>query len=584
MIEIKHNVNNWVRGCALLLTMLLIASTGAFAQQQMLPVYDKAGGMGCVVVVDSIRLSKGVASPASPTDTVVGLTFMLSLAENALPKTDIVTLTPRLFSETDSVDLPAVRLYGRWAHMALLRGSESTTDASQRLLLPASEAGIPLPYSKHVAYQPWMNEAQLKLIATRSDGCGNAYQHNALTIGETHTVLNQREVFRRTKAPVSHLQGRAYINFAVNKTDIRPDLGNNRRELARLHGVLDSLQQRENTSIQRILLKGYSSPEGPYKHNSELSQGRVESLRQYLVDHYGLAAAIISTDSEPEDWAGLRDYVAKSDLADRQQILAIIDSNDDPDKKLSLIASRHADAYRQLSTVVFPLLRHTDYSIDYSITDGQDTVYTETAVDTIYVKSATIYDEAPVPAMDYAPATFRPWLAVKTNLLYDILVAPNIEVEMPLRRDARWSLMAEYTNPWWRWDKLDDAYEIQEGGVELRHWFSPRCGGSRPFLSGHFVGVYAAVAKFDIEHNKTGDQGDVFSAGLTYGHSWPLARHWNLEASVSAGIVAGERRHYNAEFESTHLIYKYTKNMFYAGPTKLKLSLVYLLGKKGGKR
>ena len=87
----------------------------------------------------------------------------------------------------------------------------------------------------------------------------------------------------------------------------------------------------------------------------------------------------------------------------------------------------------------------------------------------------------------------------------------------------------------------------------------------------------------DLENDGTGDQGEVFSGGLTYGYSLPLGRHWNLEMSVSGGVVFGERRHYNAEFESTHLIYKYTKNMFYAGPTKLKLSLVWIIGKKGGR-
>jgi hypothetical protein len=142
--------------------------------------------------------------------------------------------------------------------------------------------------------------------------------------------------------------------------------------------------------------------------------------------------------------------------------------------------------------------------------------------------------------------------------------------------------MAEYTNPWWRWKNLDHSYEIQEAGLEVRHWFAPVCNGSRPCLSGHFWGAYGAWAKYDMEYDAVGDQGDVFSVGLTYGHSWPLSAHWNLELSASAGIVSGERRHYNAEFDSTHLIYKYTKNLFYAGPTKAKISLVYLLGKKGG--
>jgi hypothetical protein len=167
-------------------------------------------------------------------------------------------------------------------------------------------------------------------------------------------------------------------------------------------------------------------------------------------------------------------------------------------------------------------------------------------------------------------------------MLYDLALAPNIEVEFPLSRAARWSVMAEYTNPWWRWKKLDFSYQIQEGGLELRHWFSPSCAEGRPCLSGHFWGVYGAALKYDLEYDQTGNQGEIFSAGFTYGYSWPLSAHWNLELSGSLGAAFGERRHYNAEFNSTHLIYKYTKNIFYVGPTKLKFSIVYLLGKKGG--
>lgn len=185
-----------------------------------------------------------------------------------------------------------------------------------------------------------------------------------------------------------------------------------------------------------------------------------------------------------------------------------------------------------------------------------------------------------VDRSEYQFQTFRPILALKTNLLYDLILAPNIEVELPLDQRCRWSLMGEYWNPWYRWKRLDYAYQIQGGGLELRRWFSPRCDGSRPFLSGQFWGVYAAAARYDLEYDQTGDQGDVFSGGLTYGYSLPIGRCWNLEMSISGGVVAGQRRHYNAEFESTHLIYKYTKNLFYAGPTKLKLSLVWIIGKK----
>lgn len=562
-------------GLALLLTVFLTVSNSVFAQQRMLPVYDQTGGMGCVVVVDSIRLSRASTS-------TVGLSLTVSLAGIPLLKEDFVTLVPRLFTETDSVDFPALRLYGNWAYIHLQRsGDISPIGPISPIDLPAKAAHTALPYSQHTAYQPWMEQAQLKLIVSQTDGCGTEFRQNTSVIGETHMVLSQRELRTQETSTTRQLQGRAYISFQVNKTEILPDYGNNRRELEGLYSVLDSLRRVEKMDIRHLSLKGFASPEGSYAHNEKLARGRVESLRDYIVSHYNLSSDVISTSYEAEDWKGLREYVMEhTELPGREQILSIIDSDDDPDKKLTTIQRRHPAAYKQLKEEAFPLLRHTDYSINYSITKGTDRELVEVLIDTSYVNTLTLHDEPLRPVIDHgAVKTYRPILAVKSNLLYDLLLAPNIELELPLGRDARWSVMAEYTNPWWRWDRLDQSYEIQELGVELRHWFMPRCVEGRPCLSGHFWGVYGAVAKYDLERNEVGDQGDVFSAGVTYGYSWPLSARWNLELSASAGIVAGERRHYNAEFDSTHLIYKYTKNLFYAGPTKLKVSLVYFLGK-----
>ena len=39
--------------------------------------------------------------------------------------------------------------------------------------------------------------------------------------------------------------------------------------------------------------------------------------------------------------------------------------------------------------------------------------------------------------------------AVKTNLLWDALLAPNVEVEVPIDRQRRWTIMGEWWNPWY---------------------------------------------------------------------------------------------------------------------------------------
>lgn len=195
-------------------------------------------------------------------------------------------------------------------------------------------------------------------------------------------------------------------------------------------------------------------------------------------------------------------------------------------------------------------------------------------------------------------------LALKSNLLFDAALIPNIEIEAQLGRDSRWSLMAEDWFPWFRtrhnrqgdtnrYHRTDqrptkNSWQLWMLGMELRYWFGPRCDRSRPKLSGTFAGIYAAGGKYDWEYNSSGDQGEFTSLGLTIGHSWVLNDRLNLELSASGGYVGGPRRHYQGEFDDARLIFQHDGCLHYFGPTKLKLSLVWLLPsrfqKKGGCR
>lgn len=173
-------------------------------------------------------------------------------------------------------------------------------------------------------------------------------------------------------------------------------------------------------------------------------------------------------------------------------------------------------------------------------------------------------------------------LALKSNVLFDLALAPNAELEMPLGRSQRWSVMGEWWGPWWLWRANSNSYEILTLGGELRYWLGDR--RIHRSLTGWFFGGYGAWAKYDLEWKSVGDQGEVWSAGLSSGYCWRIARNWNMEVSVAAGYLWGRRHHYHGEFNDEHLIWKYDADMRYIGPTKLKLSLVWLLGKDGNKR
>ena len=83
---------------------------------------------------------------------------------------------------------------------------------------------------------------------------------------------------------------------------------------------------------------------------------------------------MIVTEYEPEDWKGLRQYVEKSNLVHRSEILGMIDSRLDPDAKEAKIKRTYPEEYRFLLQNCYPALRHTDYRIDYTIRSFSDSV------------------------------------------------------------------------------------------------------------------------------------------------------------------------------------------------------------------
>ena len=138
-----------------------------------------------------------------------------------------------------------------------------------------------------------MAQAQLKLIVSQTDGCGTEYHENARVIGERHMILTSREVHKQTTALVSHLQGRAYINFAVNKTDLRPEES---FKLGRMCQVL-----KENPSA-KVVLTGYAdTATGTPAINSELAARRAATVAAKLRDE-GIDPNRISYTSEEGDW------------------------------------------------------------------------------------------------------------------------------------------------------------------------------------------------------------------------------------------------------------------------------------------
>lgn len=281
-----------------------------------------------------------------------------------------VLLTPRLVNGADSLDLPSIGIYGRRRYYYYVRNGISTISGGAEKSFQASKKPEQLEYNNLILYEEWMNGATLTIHRSDWGCCQTILAQYEGELGRHHEAFFPELVFVQPKAEVMKsrsLSGSAYIDFPVNQTVIYPDYRRNTVELGKIQATIDSVRNDKDVTITSVWLKGYASPESPYKHNTELAIGRTAALKKHIGQLYHFADDIIQTDYEPEDWGGLRRYVEQSNIDHRAEILALIDSDMEPDAKEAKIKRTYPEEYRFMLQNFYPALRHTDYRIDYNI-------------------------------------------------------------------------------------------------------------------------------------------------------------------------------------------------------------------------
>ena len=174
----------------------------------------------------------------------------------------------------------------------------------------------------------------------------------------------------------------------------------------------------------------------------------------------------------------------------------------------------------------------------------------------------------------------RLFFTLKTNMLYDVVTALNVEAEIPMLE--RFSLVLEYVFPWWETGNKY-CFQMLEFGPELRFWFNSWDSSSKAKMQGWFTGVYGMSAKYDFQYDtKLNYQGEYWSAGVSVGYVHQMEKLFGkptnarLEFSLAAGYLSTDFRHYLPTDDYSMLIRdKYNVGrVSYFGPTKAKISLV----------
>lgn len=168
-------------------------------------------------------------------------------------------------------------------------------------------------------------------------------------------------------------------------------------------------------------------------------------------------------------------------------------------------------------------------------------------------------------------------VALKTNLLYDALLSPTVGIEVGMA--PQWSFDLSATiNAWTVNDHRWKQWMVQP---EARYWFCQRSSGH--FLAAHAIGGQYNFGnlKNDIKFLGTDFsqltdrrmQGWMVGAGIGYGYSWILSRHWNIEAELGIGYIYTNSDVYSC-FNCGRLI-KSNDPHNYFGLTKVAVNMIY---------
>ncbi|MCD8274960.1 MAG: DUF3575 domain-containing protein [Alistipes sp.] len=375
-------------------------------------------------------------------------------------------------------------------------------------------------------------------------------------------------------------------------------------------GTLSELAQQLNAfssdttccSTPFLVIAGNASPDGLNGANLRLSRKRAESVLAYIRSHTTVPDSLVTMYADGVAWDALTAQVAADpSIPARDEALDILRHTpvwiyDErgrivDGRKKQLMELDGGRVYRILQERFFADLRNATIVLVCQagslVTEKSQTAVptdlVESRVDTLSdVRSGECLDAvSSVPERVLRDDTKNEplhRLALKTNLLYDAILMPSLEVEY--RIDNRWSVNLEGEVAWWSSDSKHKYYQIATISPEVRYWF-----GTRKPWHGHYVGVFAGGSWYDLENGARGYKGESVMTGLSYGYMFPVGRCLSLEAGLGVGFLHTKYEEYMPI--DGHYVYQQTSRTNYFGPVKLKFALVWRLwdvNRKGGGR
>ena len=353
--------------------------------------------------------------------------------------------------------------------------------------------------------------------------------------------------------------------------------------------------------LQHIRILSAASPEGNSALNKRVAKRRGERLRDYLKETLVLPDSIFTVSSAGEDWQGLASLIAKEKTPWRNKALQIIRhtpewitrngkvvdgrkrqlQNLDGGKAWKYMLDNHFYTLRTGAVVVCEVKTLAAESTPSAAEARQEPASQQASGQPASQQSASQSPSSPpfpaIPSQvnpEQEPPPAASYFALKSNLLYDALLVPNLSLEASI--GSGWTLGAGGMFAWWSKDAKHRYWRIYGGDLEIRKYFGA-LSKSKP-LQGHHLGIYGDFLTYDFEFGAKGYQSKAtYAAGIRYGYSHPIGKRLNLDFALGIGYLHSNYKTYVPK--DGCYVYQETKKRKWLGPTQAEISLVWLLGK-----
>ena len=377
------------------------------------------------------------------------------------------------------------------------------------------------------------------------------------------------------------------VQFRAGQSDLDLQYAGNKQHIADFIEHVSTTYADVAPQNMTLTIFTGASPEGPAELNRRLGEQRGIALRQLLMERMGGRVRNMTIVNQGARWGDLYNKVAQSNEPWKDDVLRILEKRPSDEmpwksdkREAQLRKLGRGRVWRDLSMRYLPSLRSSGSAVVKEMPLPMQK-------DTVVICDTVIYLPVPYPEpfIDHQ----KLW-AVKTNVLLWGVIAPNVQLEIPLGDCHRWSIEGEIFFPWWTWSHNAHAEQFLNVGAELRYWLGDRA--LTHTIDVWHVGMGVGVGYYDFEWKRSeGWQGEYLNiyCNIGYQHRFGIHRQWLFDGGIALGYIPTKYRHYLGsskypkgyeEEYDRHLMWQDSGWRHIIGATHVNATLGYLFDAK----